>query len=306
MQVKITIIPNLFLVGWPKTGSTSLDYYLSQHPDIYMSPVKESYYFATDIIEASKKVGGVEKFPYRTDEAYNSLYKDLGSEKVIGESSVFYIISEVALQRIKTNSPDAKIIVVVRHPVEMAESWHHYLKFRNREDTNDAWESIKLQDERKKLNNLPPIVNSPIHLNYDEILNIKKHHEKLFSIFKKKNVFLIKYEDLKKDEKNITKQIFRFLEVDDTFQPEFVHQNVSAKVKHERLKKIIDTNKSLAVKLLRRMGLLKSNKGLHKLYLKTFTKNEKRQETSKEVCDKLFQRYAEQIEFYKTLDTTKI
>lgn len=295
------IIPNLFLVGWPKTGSTSVDYYLSQHPNVYMATVKESYFHARDIINSSKLFDAENKFPYKDDESYQALFDKYKGEKVIGESSVFYIISEVALDEIKSYNPDAKIVCLIRNPTELVASWHHYLRFRGRENTSDVIEAIKLQDERKSLKKLPPVLKAPIHFQYDEIADIKKHYNKLFSIFEKENIFVILYDELKANEEKIVKYLYRFLDVDYAFTPDFTHRNRSARIKHQRIKSLLDANKGFVVRVLKRLRLVKKNKGLHKLYSKFFTENKKRQSLNSSQEDYLNDRYAEQIDFYSQL-----
>src|SRR5258708_108403 len=138
----VSALPNFFIVGAPKAGTTSLYYYLGQHPDVYMSPVKEPNYFAEEIrlcnIGAQwqdwaqrendslqqyllgpmqeKRFGGI--VSNWTD--YLKLFQNVNGEKAIGEASVCYLWSRTAARNIASTTPNAKIIMVLRNPVDRA------------------------------------------------------------------------------------------------------------------------------------------------------------------------------------------
>ncbi|MCP2728272.1 sulfotransferase family protein [Limnofasciculus baicalensis] len=101
--------PNLFVVGAPKCGTTSMHNYLGQHPEIFMSSPKELHYFSRDI----------DCFTGKIKELYNylQLFDSAGNAKYIGESSPEYLYSEVASQQIKELCSDAKIIIMLRNPL---------------------------------------------------------------------------------------------------------------------------------------------------------------------------------------------
>ena len=83
--------PNLFIVGAPKCGTTAWVEYLSTHPDVYFSPVKEPLHFCTDF-------PGFRAYPDRT--AYEALFANSGSARVRGEASVMYLFSMAAAKEI--------------------------------------------------------------------------------------------------------------------------------------------------------------------------------------------------------------
>jgi hypothetical protein len=113
--------PNLFVVGAAKAGTTSLYHYLAQHPEIFMSPMKEPHFFSR--IEPSPELEPF--FPHVTDEAtYLSLFAGARHEKVRGEASTSYLSHPRVADEIRRRRPDAKIIIMLRDPVERAHS--HY------------------------------------------------------------------------------------------------------------------------------------------------------------------------------------
>ena len=107
-------IPNFFIVGAPKCGTTALCEYLKYHPNVFMSTPKEPHYFAEDF-ERYRHV--------KTEDKYLALFGDCNDRHLmIGEASVFYLRSTRAVSLIRDFNPDAKIIVMLRNPVDMVYS----------------------------------------------------------------------------------------------------------------------------------------------------------------------------------------
>ena len=134
--------PNFFIVGAPKAGTTSLYHYLDQHPQIYMSPIKEPNYFASEIRPENfceelqprvqrdqdelreylrgptfqKRFGGI----VAEWSDYLRLFQNAGAENAIGEASVCYLWSQTAARNISAKIPSARIVMILRDPVERA------------------------------------------------------------------------------------------------------------------------------------------------------------------------------------------
>jgi hypothetical protein len=122
-------LPNFFVVGAARSGTTSLYRYLSQHPEVYMSPNKEPHWFSR-----VQPAPGQDSRPVTSEEEYLELFKAWNGEPAVGEASPSYLWDEKAPYRIKEAVPDAKIIAILRDPVERAYS--HYL-MRVREGKED-------------------------------------------------------------------------------------------------------------------------------------------------------------------------
>jgi hypothetical protein len=115
------IWPNFFIVGAQKAGTTSLYGYLKQIPQVYMSPIKEPYYFMTDISFYSTYPGRV----IANSVEYLSLFSDVKNESAIGEASPFYLWDQGSPTRIHNLLPGSKILIILRNPV--ARAYSHYL-----------------------------------------------------------------------------------------------------------------------------------------------------------------------------------
>lgn len=146
-------MPNTFVVGAAKSGTTSLYDYLRQHPDVFMSPVKEPCFFAyaenppemagPGDAEANRESGVV-----YTMEDYRALFSGATNESVVGEASPVYLYDQDAPRLLKDQCPDATLIAVLRNPVERAYS--HYLQLfqSGREPLEDFEAALDAEDER--------------------------------------------------------------------------------------------------------------------------------------------------------------
>jgi hypothetical protein len=89
-------LPNFVVIGAAKAGTTALYWYLSEHRAVFMSPVKETNFFAYNLDQTGKLVYGdpdVHRFPVRTLEEYQALFADAGEATAIGEASPLYLES---------------------------------------------------------------------------------------------------------------------------------------------------------------------------------------------------------------------
>lgn len=121
-------LPNFFIVGAPKAGTTSLYYYLKRHPEVFMSAVKEPNFFSYEetvrqnLYHKEKGVGTLEE--------YKKLFASAnGHHKAIGEASVSYLFYPGVAEKIKCMVPGARIIISLRNPVERAYS-HYYMEHK--------------------------------------------------------------------------------------------------------------------------------------------------------------------------------
>jgi len=148
--------PNLFIVGAPKAGTTSLYEYLAGHPQIYMSPVKEPMYFCPDVH------GFREGFPfmYGEDErAYLALYDDARDEKRLGEATTRYLVSHDAARLVHDFAPDAVAIAMLRNPVDLVHALHNERVSQGNEPITDFEEAMAADAPRSRGIDLPGAMN---------------------------------------------------------------------------------------------------------------------------------------------------
>jgi hypothetical protein len=197
------IKPNFFFVGAPKCGTTSIAYCLSQHPNIFISNPKEPHFFEKEISRGIKSL-----------KAYESLF--LKAEKqhiIIGEASTGYLYSQSAIPAILSYAPDAKFLVAVRNPYEMAVSLHGQAlrgKYENQHDFNIAW---KLQANRRSGSDIPQACPSSLLLIYEDRCALGDQIERLYSMVDHEKVCLVFFDDLKNNPVKLYNRIYEFLDV---------------------------------------------------------------------------------------------
>jgi len=126
--------PNFFIVGTPKAGTTSLYNYLRRTPGVYMSPMKEPRYFTTiDLVEVTAMP------PVRGRAEYLRLFQGAKDAVAIGEASVTYLRDPETPRRIREVVPGARIIMLLRDPVERAFS--DYLMH-----VREGWQTLSFQE----------------------------------------------------------------------------------------------------------------------------------------------------------------
>jgi Sulfotransferase family len=225
--------PNFFIAGAPKAGTTSLYHNLRQHPQIFMSPVKEPSFFASETrvenyvpevqammrahmerVQLAIRQGQVANNETRGIVAewsdYIQLFEGVTSEKAAGEASVSYLWSKTAPQAIATRIPQAKIILILRHPAERAFSQYlHYVS--DGHITHSFSKHIEAcLHSNEVLGPFYPFLQFGLYA---------EQVERYFSLFPQEQIRIWLYEDTLKDPQSFLREVFEFLEVDSQFAP---------------------------------------------------------------------------------------
>lgn len=203
----------LFIVGAPKSGTTSLHYYLNEHPDILMSSVKEPDFFSHK--EIANQGLYYRNSSINTFQQYHNLFLEKKNEKIFGESSVSYLFYHEVPKRIKEYNSDAKIIIMLRNPVERAFS--HYLMDLRLGLLSEKFEDVFNKEEGLKFQQYFLLGNY--------YLQVKRY----FDEFSKDNVHIIWYSDFKKDASKEVQKVFKFIGVNSDYKVNFevVHNSFS-------------------------------------------------------------------------------
>jgi len=173
--------PNLFIVGAGKAGTSALYEYLSQHPDIYMSSVKEPNYFGSDL-----------KFcvPRITQKEYRKLFAS-GEEAVYrGEASVSYLLSSDAAQEIRNYSDNAKIIIMVRNPIEIVQARHAQNLLRGVESIKNFEQALDAETGRRRGECIPECTPVIDWLYYYEWGKLATQIDRYLMAFKREDIFI--------------------------------------------------------------------------------------------------------------------
>jgi len=251
--------PNFFIVGVPKSGTTAMSEYLGGNPSVFMSHPKEPHFFADDFPMYKKNL------PELND--YLALFNNATAQNTaIGEASVYYLYSKDALNNILKFNPAARIIVMLRNPVELVQSMHAQLLWtldENEQDFETAW---GLQKLRKQGEHIPEKCREPAFLQYGDLFLMGQQIERLFNIFPSDQLKIILFDDFKKDTVKTYQQICEFLSVPDLGRTEFSKVNARKSNVNEGLakftqrppQKIVNSLKQIKKMLgIERLGLMK-------------------------------------------------
>ena len=220
-----SIKPSFFIVGAPKCGTTSLYETFRSHPDLFLPfsetnywKYKEPYFFCEELI-------AWDGLRIQDEESYLNLFSEAHTAQLAGEATALYLYSKKTPQRIKQFAPDAKIIILLRHPVDMMVSWHHDCVRWGHENVIDFEEAVLLEAERKKGQKMPPGSGYPSCLIYSEIADFAPQVSRYFDTFGRENVGVWLLDDLKGNPTHTLAQIQEFLGLDAAFPPQFHQHN---------------------------------------------------------------------------------
>jgi hypothetical protein len=212
--------PNFFIVGAPKCGTTAMNDYLAQHPDIFMAK-KEIHYFGSDL-KTRLKISEAE---------YMKNFRQAGNKKIIGEASVWYLFSKTAATEIKNFSPDAKILIMLRNPVQVLHSLHSTHLYEANENILDFETAINLDEERKKGNSLPNSLDFfELPLYRDSVL-FAEQVKRYLDCFGEENVHVILYEDFIGNTEKTVAGTLNFLGIDRKIQIAYDVINPNKKIR---------------------------------------------------------------------------
>jgi hypothetical protein len=196
---------DFFIVGAPKAGTTSLYHYLEEHPEIEMSSQKEPDYFSDIPLQEQGMYYGKNRI--NTLDKYESLFAQ--KEGVIyGEGSVSYLFYENVAEDIKKYNPNAKIIIMLRNPIDRAFS--HYLMDYRLGLVSDSFEDIINKKSKYKNAHL-------FYQQYIEVSEYAKQIQRYCNVFSTDNLLLIDYEDFKGDVAGTVDLVYDFLKVSTEF-----------------------------------------------------------------------------------------
>jgi Sulfotransferase domain len=199
----LPVKPNFFIVGAPKCGTTALYEYLRTHPGIFMPEVKEPHYFATDL--------GTYPAIKTSDEYARIFAGSTERHQRVGEASVYYLRSAVAIPNIREFNPDARILGMFRNPVDMVHSLHSQLLYVSEENQPDFQTAWSLQERRARGLDLPPRSGGAFLLQYREVGGFGTQTQRLLSNFPREQVKLILFDDFAESPQRVYDEVMDFL-----------------------------------------------------------------------------------------------
>lgn len=289
-------IPNLFIVGHPRSGTSSLHYYLKQHPDIFMTAIKEPNFFARDFRNDSDNFHKKKLyFPYRSESQYLSLYKKWTDERIAGEATATNLCSKVSAREISRFNPASKIIMMFREPVEFLHSFHSAARFALGEHLEDFKTAIAAEKDRRKGRDFGKRVITPSWLFYSEFVKYSEQIERFRSYFDQEQIKIIIFDDFKTNTPLIYREVLQFLSVDPNFSPDFDIVNPNKQLRWPLLKKYT-LDSPYFRKTLRMLFSSDTYAGLKDFYKNKLVKYKPRQPLEEAFKLKLMQQFKPEVE----------
>lgn len=211
--------PDFFIIGAAKSGTTSLFRYLSQHPQVFGSKLKEPTFFVSD---AEKSVIKAHLFqPCATLEEYRRHFEAASSELAVGEASPLYLYGCDSAELIHDFNPASKIIAILRNPVDRAFSHFNFLRQRGLEPIGRFDEALSLEAERIRCKSSPAF-------HYMERGKYGAQLARYYDCFHRDRIRVYRFEKFASAPLVVLEDLFEFLGVDSNFVPDI-------KIKHNRL-----------------------------------------------------------------------
>ena len=224
--------PDFFLVGAPKCGTTAMHAYLRLHPGIFMPRAKEMHYYGSDLSNLASQL---------TDERHAALFADAGSQRRVGETCIWALYSRLAATEIRRDVPHAKIIIMLRNPVEMAYALHSEFVYQWVEDIVSFPRALAAEEDRKQGRRLPKSAYSvpPKVLFYRDVAKYAVQVERYLDAFGPEQMHVIVYDDLKNDSQGVYRAVIEFLGVDAGHRGEMPVIHPNKRIRSVRLRKLL-------------------------------------------------------------------
>jgi hypothetical protein len=223
-------IPDFYIVGAFKCGTTALYDYLRPHPQIFMPFHKEPLFFGDDL---TRRYGRMMR------QQYEALFADAQPGQRIGEASAWYLYSRSAAEEIKAAAPGARILAMLRTPVDVMYAHHSQLLFNVEEDIADFGAALAAEPERRAGRRIPAGPLRVENLYYRESVRFAEQLRRYLDAFGPERVHVIVFDDFVADTPGTYRSVLVFLGVDPTFAPGFAVSNPNKRVRFRALQRLV-------------------------------------------------------------------
>jgi hypothetical protein len=216
-------IPDFFVVGHSKSGTTALYRMLREHPQIYMPDVKEPRFF-----------GGLRAPPGltlpSTLEEYAALFAAASPGQIAGEATPAYLRTETAASEIAAANPNARCIAILREPASFVHSFHLNLRKHHLEPRKSLRDAIAAENEAGD--------GKPAR-RYSDLVRYVDQLRRFHAAFPEDQVLVLIYEEFRRDNETVLREVLRFLGVDDSIQIAPQEHNAAVRVRSFRLDSLV-------------------------------------------------------------------
>lgn len=224
-------VPDFFIIGAPKCGTNALYSYLKEHPQVYMPDLKEPQYFSRDFPDLAQVDG---------QDEYARLFAPAPAGAVLGEASVWYLYSDVAVPAISEANPAARLIVILRNPIDAAHSLHTQFLRSLKESENDFETAWNLQEERRHGRKLPRYCPEPRCVQYQEAYSFGFQVQRLMERVPRDQLKVLMFEEFFADVRRGYGELLEFLGLEPDGRDEFAVANESRVARSRTVMRLLD------------------------------------------------------------------
>jgi hypothetical protein len=210
---------------------------LKRHPEVYMSDVKEPWFFVPELRSGNRRKAD----PRHPDTlpGYLALFAGATPVQRLGEATPSYLLSRTAAGRIAELCPDARIVAILREPASFLRSLHLQFLQTHVETEPDLRKALALEPLRREGKQIPPHSTRPQSLLYSEHIRYVEQLRRYEQHFPRERMLTLIYEDFRRDNEATVRQLLRFLEVDDTQPIEPIDVNPTVQARSPRTRELI-------------------------------------------------------------------
>lgn len=229
-------IPDFFVIGNSKSGTTALYEMLRRHPQIFMPDCKEPWFFADELHERTppRPEGTPE-----TLEEYMRLFEPAGADQLAGEATALYLWSRTAATRIAQVAPNGRLIAILREPVSFLNSLHLQFVKTYVETENDLGRALALEEQRRQGRSIPRYTYWPKALLYSDHVRYVEQLRRFESVFPREQMLVLIYDDFRADNEATVRRVLRFLGVDDSVPVDELEANPTVRARSQRLSELV-------------------------------------------------------------------
>ena len=230
-------LPDFFIAGHPKSGTTALYQMLRRHPQVFMCEEKEPWYFSPEL-----RFRPPPRKPFALPESlahYLSLFAGARPEQIAGEGSTTYLWSQHAAGLISELQPDARVVAIMREPASFLHSLHLQFVEAYIETETDFATAIALEGERREGRHIARHSYWPQLLQYAEHVRYVEQLRRYEAVLPREQVLVLIYDDFRNDNEATVRRVLRFLGVDETAAIEGVEANASVTPRSRRLHHLV-------------------------------------------------------------------
>jgi hypothetical protein len=229
-------IPDFFVVGHPKCGTTALHQMLKVHPQIHLPDRKEPWFFAEELHERTPpRPQGTP----RTLTEYAAWFADAAPGQVVGDATAFYLWSTTAAANIAQVNPHARIVAILREPASFLHSLHLQQLETYVEVEPDLGKAMELEDARREGRSLPRYTYFPKMLLYSDFVRYVEQLQRMHAAFAAEQVKVIVYDDFRADNAATVREVRRFLGVEESGPVVTLEANPTVRPRSQRLNELV-------------------------------------------------------------------